>query len=53
MSQSREGDSRRIEPGNLRMTPLEPIARNGGAPHFEVSPPWEKDVWTDPESMGT
>ncbi len=46
-------DDRRIEPGNFRLVPLEPIAKRGDAPSFEVSPPWDKGVWGDPESMGT
>ena len=53
MSAAQEGDSRRIEPADLRVIPLEPIARGGAAPPFAVSPPWEKAVWTDPEAMGT
>lgn len=48
-----EGDSRRIEPANLRILPLEPIVAAGGLPSFEVTPPWEKEVWRDPEAMGT
>ena len=53
MSAAQEGDSRRIEPGNLRLIPLEAIARAGNAPPFAVTPPWEKEVWHDPEAMGT
>ncbi len=53
MAAAQDGDSRRIEPGNLRLIPLEPIAGAGNAPPFAVSPPWEKGVWSDPESMGT
>lgn len=52
-SQAQEGDSRRIEPGNLRLLPLEPIVAAGSAPDFEVAPPWEKPVWRDPEATGT
>ena len=47
------GDDRRLEPQNVRLLPLEPIAAAGGAPPFAVSPPWEKGVWTDPEATGT
>lgn len=46
-------DDRRIEPGNLRLIPAEPLARRGGAPSFAVTPPWEKEVWWDPEATGT
>jgi len=52
-SQADEGDTRRIEPGNLRVLPLEPVVAAGGAPPFAVSPPWEKAVWRDPEATGT
>jgi hypothetical protein len=47
------GDSRRLEPQNVRLLPLEPIVAGGGDPPFAVSPPWEKGVWTDPEATGT
>ncbi|MDQ3102458.1 MAG: hypothetical protein M3Q53_01290 [Actinomycetota bacterium] len=53
MSQSQEGDSRRIEPANLRLIPLEPVAAAGNTPPFAVTPPWMKAVWSDPEAMGT
>ncbi len=53
MSQGGDADSRRIPPGPLRLVPLEPIVASGGAPSFAVPPPWKKDVWSDPESMGT
>lgn len=52
-AQAQDGDSRRIEPGNLQVLPLEPIVAAGGAPSFEVTPPWDKDVWRDPEATGT
>lgn len=45
------GDDRWITPSNQRLAPLEPIAGDG--PPFAVSPPWEKEVWSDPESPGT
>lgn len=53
MTAAGEADSRRIDPEDLRTIPLEPIAAAGAAPAFEVSPPWEKGVWRDPESTGT
>jgi len=53
MSQGLPGDTRHIPREALRLIPLEPIARSGGTPEFSVSPPWEKGVWRDPESMGT
>jgi hypothetical protein len=53
MTAAQAGDSRRVEPANLRLIPLDAIARAGHAPTFAVSPPWEKEVWTDPEAMGT
>ena len=46
-------DDRRIEPANLRLIPAEPIARGGRAPSFAITPPWEKEVWRNPESAGT
>jgi hypothetical protein len=53
MAQIGAGDDRRIEPGNLRLIPAEPIARGGRVPSFEITPPWEKEVWRDPEATGT
>lgn len=53
MSQAGVGDDRRLEPGNQRLVPLEPIARGGETPGFEISPPWQKEVWSDPESPRT
>lgn len=53
MSAAQDGDSRRLDPDELRVIPLEPIVAAGNAPPFAVSPPWEKGVWSDPESMGT
>ena len=38
----------------LTLVPLEPIAASGADDDlFEVTPPWLKDVWRDPESEGT
>jgi hypothetical protein len=53
MSSIGEDDDRRIEPGSLRLIPAEPIARRGRAPSFAITPPWEKEVWRDPEATGT
>jgi hypothetical protein len=53
MSQIGPGDDRRINPANLRLIPAEPIAKSGKAPSFAITPPWEKEVWHDPESTGT
>jgi len=52
-TRAEEDDSRHIDPSNLEIVPLDPIVSGGDLPDFEVTPPWEKDVWTDPESMGT
>jgi hypothetical protein len=46
-------DDRRIEPSNLRLVPAEPIVRSGAAPSFAITPPWEKEVWRNPEATGT
>jgi len=43
---------RRIRRGDLRLVPAEPLARSSGE-RFAVSPPWAKEVWRDPEAMGT
>jgi hypothetical protein len=53
MTAAQEGDSRRVDPADLRLIPLESIERALGATPYAVSPPWEKAVWTDPEAMGT
>lgn len=37
----------------IRLVPLEPIAGRGPGARFEITPPWEKRVWTDPEYEGT
>lgn len=39
--------------GDIRLVPLEPIAAAGRDPGFAITPPWVKDVWTDPEAEGT
>lgn len=45
----------RVTPGRrVHLVPLEPIAADEGAPYgFEISPPWRKRVWRDPEAEGT
>jgi hypothetical protein len=46
------GDSRAIRADDLVLIPAEPVAfANESA--FAVSPPWRKEVWRLPESMGT
>lgn len=52
-SQRADGDERHLDPSNQRLVPLEPLVRSGGLPSFEVAPPWEKEVWLDPEARGT
>ena len=52
-SQAGADDDRWLLPTNQRIVPLEPFARNGKAPDFQISPPWLKGVWADPESTGT
>lgn len=44
--------SRWTEPGAIRLIPIESM---GDPPRgrFAVSPPWEKDVYVDPEAKGT
>ncbi len=37
----------------IRLVPLESIATAGDYTHFAITPPWTKDVWTDPEAEGT
>ena len=53
MTAKDDDDDRWITPSNQRLVPLEPIARAGEGPSFAITPPWEKDVWADPESTGT
>jgi hypothetical protein len=44
----------RVVPGRrVHLVPLEPIAAEGDAYDFAVSPPWQKRVWRDPEATGT
>jgi hypothetical protein len=44
----------RITPGRrVHLVPLEPIAAEGDAYRFAISPPWRKRVWRDPEAEGT
>lgn len=52
-SQAAEGDTRRIEPADLRLIPLEAIAEGDVTDFGSITPPWAKGVWTDPESTGT
>lgn len=43
----------RFTPGRrVHLIPLEPIAA-GDTTRFAVSPPWLKEVWLDPEALGT
>lgn len=43
----------RYTPGRrIHLVPLEPIAAASAA-EFAISPPWLKQVWTDPEAGGT
>ena len=53
MTEEQSGDSRHVDRDDLRLMPLEPIVAAGDLPGFAVSPPWEKDVWRDPEATGT
>jgi hypothetical protein len=46
------GDDRAIHREDLVLVPAEPIAA-ASTPDFAISPPWEKNVWRDPESTGT
>jgi len=52
-----EGDLDEIgssTPGaSIQLIPLEPIALDGRDPGFAITPPWVKDVWSDPEAEGT
>jgi hypothetical protein len=49
------GNVDRIVPGRrVHLVPLEPIAAAEGDDYrFEVTPPWRKRVWRDPEASGT
>lgn len=43
----------RLTPRNrVHLIPLEPIAAGTDA-HFAINPPWQKQVWRDPEAEGT
>lgn len=45
---------RRLTPSAaVRLVPLEPIAAGKGRESFAVSPPWLKQVWSEPEAAGT
>ncbi len=46
------GDVRAVHREDLVLVPAEPIAASP-TPDFAVAPPWEKEVWRDPESTGT
>lgn len=46
------GDVRAIHREDLVLIPAEPIAATSRA-GFAISPPWEKQVWLDPEATGT
>jgi hypothetical protein len=47
------GDVGRYTPGRrVHLIPLEAIAATSTA-RFSVSPPWQKEVWFDPEAEGT
>lgn len=46
-------DGERYTPGRrVHLVPLEDIATTSTAT-FAISPPWQKDVWLDPEAEGT
>jgi hypothetical protein len=40
---------RYTNPDAITLIPLEPIAADDGGVAFEVTPPWRKQVWFDPE----
>jgi len=45
---------REIPSEQLRVIPLDPLVAAGLDDYgFAVSPPWEKAVWSDPESTST
>ena len=47
-------DSDRHTPGRqVHLIPLEPIAASARRYAFEIVPPWEKQIWLDPEAEGT
>lgn len=37
----------------LRLIPLEALAARAGQASFAITPPWLKEVWSDPEAEGT
>ena len=39
--------------GSIRLIPIESLGERDRSAAFAVSPPWEKDVYVDPESEGT
>lgn len=43
----------RLPASATRMIPIEPNLESFRPHRFEVSPPWEKEVWNDPEAVGT
>lgn len=46
-------NSDHFTPGSrVHLVPLEPFAPSD-ATHFAISPPWRKEVWSDPEAAGT
>jgi hypothetical protein len=46
-------NSDHFTPGSrVHLVPLEPIA-GSSATRFAISPPWRKQVWSDPEAAGT
>lgn len=47
------GYTRSIPADRLHLLPLESELDSLGALDFEISPPWLKQVWRDPESTGT
>lgn len=44
---------RLTNPRRLDVIPLEPIAESDPGTEFEITPPWYKRVWLDPEYEGT
>jgi hypothetical protein len=45
--------ARWTEPGAIRLVPIEPLVAGAGKWRFEVSPPWSKAVYRDPEARDT
>jgi hypothetical protein len=48
-----DGFFRSVPAGRLRLLPLEPALGSFGELDFEIVPPWQKSVWSDPEHTGT